>query len=435
MVKTKSNISFFLKKIEQKGFFHLLSANLLIQVFAFASQLFVAGFLSPENIGRIKIIQTFFSLFLIIAGMGFNASTLKICSENRPQNENAGYFNSALLFTFISTVFVYISILIINVFNLISHDELIRKILPLAMLPLMSSSILALYLAFFQSQKEIKLYSRFTIYNKLIAIIFIIVFTYYWGIIGYYIAFNISFLVLLIISIQEVNKKFKFSLNFDIKQKLRNHWEYAKSNTLAYIVSEFSAYIDIILISFLVKDIREIGFYSFALTLTIALKIFPSTVQQITIPYFSSFNLGLVDFQSIFKRYNKMLFISVAVSLVLFLVIAPYLISFLFAGKYDSSYHYLIYLSIGWSIRNLIQLKSGAIFGLGKIKYNAFAGMWTLLCCLIVYPLFIGYWGIMGAAYASIISGIIFFISFSLYFRRAVKEHFNTKLQNDLFEF
>ena len=85
---TKSDIKIFLRKIQEKGFFHLLSANILIQIFAFASQLFVAGILSPEDIGRIKIIQTYLSVFSVIAGMGLNASTLKICSEGREHKEN-----------------------------------------------------------------------------------------------------------------------------------------------------------------------------------------------------------------------------------------------------------------------------------------------------------------------------------------------------------
>jgi len=72
-----------LQNIRQKGFFHLLSANLLIQVVAFFSQLFVAGILSPDDIGRIKVIQTFLSIFSVVAGMGFSSSTLKLCSENR----------------------------------------------------------------------------------------------------------------------------------------------------------------------------------------------------------------------------------------------------------------------------------------------------------------------------------------------------------------
>lgn len=81
------NITQILNEIKQKGFFHLLSANLLIQAVAFASQLFVAGILSPEDIGRIKFIQTLLSVFSIFAGMGFSASTLKLCSENRTETE------------------------------------------------------------------------------------------------------------------------------------------------------------------------------------------------------------------------------------------------------------------------------------------------------------------------------------------------------------
>ncbi len=63
MKKTTVKIIDLLKFSDKRGFFHLLTANLLIQVVAFASQLFVAGILSPEDIGRIKVIQTFLSVF------------------------------------------------------------------------------------------------------------------------------------------------------------------------------------------------------------------------------------------------------------------------------------------------------------------------------------------------------------------------------------
>jgi O-antigen/teichoic acid export membrane protein len=101
-----TKISYFLRNIRQKGFFHLLSANILIQLFAFVSQLFVAGILSAEDIGRIKIIQTYLSIFSIIAGMGFNASTLKICSEHKSKQQLSEYFNSAFVFTLISSSLV-----------------------------------------------------------------------------------------------------------------------------------------------------------------------------------------------------------------------------------------------------------------------------------------------------------------------------------------
>ncbi len=100
-------LKYLLSEISAKGFFHLLSANVLIQLVAFASQLFVAGILLPEDVGRIKIITTFLSVFSIIGGMGLHASTLKLCSENRSQKEIRELFSSGVVFTIVSTIVFY----------------------------------------------------------------------------------------------------------------------------------------------------------------------------------------------------------------------------------------------------------------------------------------------------------------------------------------
>jgi O-antigen/teichoic acid export membrane protein len=77
-----------LNDIHSKGFFHLFSANTLIHVIEFGSQLFVAWILLADDIGRIKSLQTFASVGVIIAGLGFNTSILKLCSEkNVSDNE------------------------------------------------------------------------------------------------------------------------------------------------------------------------------------------------------------------------------------------------------------------------------------------------------------------------------------------------------------
>ena len=105
------------RRVNKNGFFHLLTVNLFIQVVLFASQLFVAGILAPDDIGRIKIIQTYLSFFSIIAGLGFNSSTLKLCSENRSKKELADLFQSALFFTIFSTFSIYTVILVLNLFR------------------------------------------------------------------------------------------------------------------------------------------------------------------------------------------------------------------------------------------------------------------------------------------------------------------------------
>lgn len=421
MTYNSLKIKSLLKDIQQKGFFHLLSANVLIQVFAFSSQLFVAGILSPDDIGRIKIIQSYLSIFSIVAGMGFNASTLKICSEKRNQQDQTNSLNAGVIFTIISTIIVYFIVLILNYYNFLSSDSVIKWLIPLGLFPLISNSLFNIYTSYLQAKKEIKLFSSISIYNKLLSIITLICFSYFWGIKGYYVAYNISFILMALITAYIIQKTNKFSFKIDIKNKFREHWVYAKPNFFAGIFSEISSLLDIILISHIIKDMYEIGFYSFALTLTIALKIFPVTVQQIAIPYFSSFETNKENFIKVFRKYNRLLYIVVFISLILFLVFTPLFVNLLFGDKYDKSFNFLIFLSIGWSIRNLIQLQSGAIFGLGKIKYNAYTVIFVLIGNLIIYPIAIYYFGIMGAAYASISSGIIMWISSGYFFRKAIK--------------
>jgi O-antigen/teichoic acid export membrane protein len=422
---TITKISYFLKNIRQKGFFHLLSANILIQVFAFASQLFVAGILSAEDIGRIKIIQTYLSIFSIIAGMGFNASTLKICSEHKSKQQLSEYFNSAFVFTLISSSFVYGIVLLINYLEILSKDRLIQVLIPLGMFPLISNSIFMLFIGLLQARKEIKLFSNITVLNKTISIIGIIILSYYWGMKGYYVAYNLSYILMIFVIFISIKKIVPISFKAFKRNIIKEHWHYAKASTFSNIIAETSAYIDIILISFLIKDMVEIGYYSFALTLTIALRLFPSTVQQITIPYFSSFKSDKTEFLHIFKRYNQLLYVVVFISLFIFLFIIPPVISHIFKGKYDQSFIYLVFLAIGWSIRSLIQLQSAAIFGLGKIQYNAYTALYALAGNIIIYPLAIHFFGLTGAAYASISSGIIIFIASRFYFKKVVKIYFS----------
>lgn len=420
MSRKAIDIRQFLHQIRMKGFFHLLSANVLIQVVAFASQLFVAGILSPDDLARIKIIQTYLSLFSIIAGMGLNSSTLKICSEGRSVEENRRYFNTAFFFTLLSSVTVYLLLLLLNYLGLFTKDQLIKALLPLGLFPLISNSLFMLLMAYFQANKNIRLFSTLTMINKFLSIAGIVLLTWYMGIKGYYIAYNLSFAVMIVVAMAVSGGLFSKKLIQPERTILKHHHQYSRSSVLSNIASEASAYVDILLLSFLISDMQELGYYSFALTLTVALRIFPSTVHQITLPYFSEKSKSRAEFSALFSRYNRLLYGVVAISLLAFTALMPLVLELVFADKYASSVPYLYLLGIGWSIRSLVQLRSSALFGLGKIKYNGYISLITLGFNLVSFPVFIHFWGLMGAAFATILSGIVINLSAGYYFSKAV---------------
>lgn len=421
-IQHEDNLSIFLN-LRQKGFFHLLSANMLIQIVAFASQLFVAGILAPDDMGRIKIIQTYLSLFSIIAGMGFNASTLKLCSENRTLSEKTSLFRYAMFFTLITTILLYIIILILNSFSLFSSDKLIQWLIPLGLFPIISNSLFMVFVSYFQAMKKIKLLSNITMSNKIISIIAIIILTYWAGIKGYYVAYNLSFVLMLFVCYLTFHKSiFKDLYSTNNFSHFSIHWQYAKKSMFANLLSELSAYVDIILLSFFSKDMQQIGYYSFALTITIILRLFPSTVQQIASPYFSSMANQKNAFINAFMKYNKLLYIIVFGSLIIVVIIMPFLIHWIFNGKYDQSMIYFPMLAIGWSLRQLTQLQSGAIFGLGKIQYNAYISLISLIFNIIVISISLHFFGIIGAAYASVLNGFVFILCSRFYYKKAQQE-------------
>ena len=417
----KSLVTF--RSVSQKGFFHLLSANVLIQAVAFGSQLFVAAILAPDDIGRIKIIQTYLSIFSIVAGMGFNASTLKLCSENRTENEQASLFRSGLYFTLTTTILTYLLMLILNGLHLFSSDQLINNLIPLGLLPIITNSLFMMFVAYFQATKRIKLMSGLVGWNKLIAIVALLVFAYQWGIKGYYWAYNLSFIIMLLVCLKYSGDVFKNKVSFKfIFSDFKVHWKYAKLTTLCNVFSEIAAYADILIIGVFVKDMQQIGYYSFALTLTVIVRLLPGTVQQVSIPYFSSQSNDSIDFMPRFKYFNTILSAIVGVTLVLLLIIVPFAIQFVFGEKYMPAIPFFIPLVIGWSIRQLLQLQVSVIFGLGKVEYNLYTSIISLIFNVLIVSICLHYFGLIGAAYASIPSGMVVVLCSFYYLRRLNRE-------------
>jgi len=427
MSELNKNIKELLSQINNKGFFHLLSANFLIQIVAFASQLFVAGILSAEDIGRIKIIQTFLSIFSIVAGMGINASVLKLCSENRTDVERSSILRVALKYTLISTILFYILILGLNHFSVLSKDMIIKQLIPIGLFPLITNSLFLVYIAYYQAKKQIKLISGLTITNKVISILGIIALTFWFGIKGYYIAYNLSFIFMILVIFIRIRREATSENDKNNRFDFRLIWKFARPSFIAVLFAELSAYIDILLISYMVTDMHEIGQYGFALTLTVALRIFPSSVQQIASPYISGFSGTKSEFKKIFVKYNRLLYIVVGVTLLLALLLIPPFINLVFGSKYNGSVFYFSVLAIGWSIRQLTQLQSSTLFGLGKINYNAYVVIISLAFNMTLYPVLIYFWGLQGAALGSIFSGIVILLVSRFFLQKAMKTaDFNT---------
>ncbi|MBI2280587.1 MAG: oligosaccharide flippase family protein [Bacteroidetes bacterium] len=175
-----------LNDVYSKGFFHLFSANSLIHLIEFGSQLFVAWILLADDIGRIKSLQTFAAVGVIIAGLGFNTSILKLCSEKNVTNdEKQTLFASAIKTTLLFSFLTVLLGIILSYFNLISNDTLTNNLFIYYCLSIPLLALNNLLIAYYQALKEFKKVSVLLIVARIIHVAIIISLTYLFGVTGF----------------------------------------------------------------------------------------------------------------------------------------------------------------------------------------------------------------------------------------------------------
>ena len=425
----KNQISFYLQEIKNvgnKGFFYLFTAQGFIIIVGFVSQLFVAGFLDPTDIGRIKIMQTFINLATLICGLGFNTSLLKLASENRTDDEKKQLYQTAFLLTLISFVFIYLVLYLLSYLGMISTDPVISKIFPVYALFLLPLSLQSIQLAYYQARKQIKKMAKLQFIVKVISILFIILFTYLFKLNGYIITVvSTGFLAIIVFEMGIKNIIFKasyFKLNFNL---LKSMWQLAGYALITNIVGTLAATVDIYLINYLVTDRKEVGYYMFALTILSIYQLFPTTIQQVAFPFFSEQSSSYGKWYNSYKKYNKLNHILVFVVVAGGVLFLPLLIKLAFSGKYDRSIYYFLFLSIAWMIKSSNIMKGTAIMGQGRFDLNFLGSLITLLLTVPIIFLSIKNYGLNGALIGMIVTAIISYITVSLIFRS-----FNNKLIN-----
>lgn len=425
----KNQFSFYLKEIKNvgsKGFFHLFTAQGFIIIVGFVSQLFVAGFLDPTDIGRIKIMQTFISLSTLICGLGFNTSLLKLASENRTDEEKKRLYQTAFLITLISFVVIYLVLYLLSFLGMVSTDPVISNIFPVYALFLLPLSLQSIQLAYYQALKQIKKMAKLQFIVKLISILFIVIFTWLFKLNGYIITIvSTGFLAIIIFEIGIKNVIFKasyFKLNFKL---LKSMWHFAGYALITNVVGTLAATVDVYLINYLITDRKEVGYYMFALTILGVYQLFPTTIQQIAFPFFSEQSSSYSVWYNSYKKYNKLNHFLIFFIVLGGALILPVLIKLAFSGKYDRSIYYFVFLSIAWLIKNSNIMKGTAIMGQGRFDLNFFGSLITLALTIPIVFISIKNYGLNGAITGMIIAAIIYYITSSLIFRS-----FNKKMSN-----
>lgn len=414
-------INNILNDIYRKGFFHLFSANALIHLIEFGSQMFVAGILLADDFGRIKSLQTFAAVGVIIAGFGFNTSILKLCSEkNRSDQAKQVLFASAFKFTLLFSSLTIILGIGLSFYGYISSDSLTNNLFVYYSLTIPLIALNNLLIAYYQALKKFKKVSVLLVVARVIHVAIIIILTYLFGLNGFVAGIVTGFFISTLLLV--LKTEFLKSWAKTTSDHFIENWNLAKFAFAGNIINALSLYLDVFFLNHIVNNPKEFGFYGFALTLIAGLRIITYTTQQFVTPYYSEFSSDDKQILKAFKKSNRIFGAAIIVVGLLSVLLVPILIHFLFRGKYDDSMFYFQVLTLSWAIRSWVSLKGPFLLAIGHLKETFKMSLIILLITIIPYWYLVENFQIEGALYGQVFVSMIAFIVVTIGFRQIIKK-------------
>jgi O-antigen/teichoic acid export membrane protein len=186
MKKVIDRIKELLSYAADIGFFHLVSANMLLQIAGAGMTLVLVRILSQDDIGRISILQSFYAIFIQISLLGLNTTIIKLCSEKIEETEKEEILITAVKINIIVSLSVVLFVIGTSFFNIYDpSDEVINQVIRVYILQIPFIVLNFLSIAYLQAQSKIKLMSRYQVITRIFVIIAVIICSYFWALDGY----------------------------------------------------------------------------------------------------------------------------------------------------------------------------------------------------------------------------------------------------------
>ncbi|MGG0744648.1 oligosaccharide flippase family protein [Priestia megaterium] len=407
-MQNNANTSIINKKIfnlwkwmTRVGFLHLLSANILIQIAGFGGQLFLTRIITVEDIGVIRVLQSYYSILIIVATFGINMSIMKICSEDidefkKRQIFSLGFYSSIVINTIVLSVFVYV----INL-GFFTTDKKVLKYLFVYNLQIPFFVLTSIIFSYYHSQKQVKLVSNFQSLTKISAIVVSVLLAIKLGVEGYIYGLVVCNALAFLLLFFYIKKDLVFINRETIKKiEIRAIFSTGIYSFGTNILWQLLLYLNIIMASYMVNNKEAIAFYGMAHLIVTTMMMIPMTLNQIMIPYISREAKNYNKVFILLKSYQKKMVLLILPLCIISYFIFPLFLPYILGEKYEGAGIYfkiLLFTLFFWS---LFSPKMNTLLAVGRIKYNFYTYIFSIIIYIILNIALMTAYGMLGAAIA-----------------------------------
>jgi len=357
----------------------------------------IAKQLGTNEFGSLSFALTLSTMFLTVTNLGFDIILVKEFSNDDAARDKI--FTNAAVMRLIATLFVFICASIYVIYFMSTKDRYIYIISFLSLFLYIQTN----YNSFYQSKSKSKLVTNINLFGFCISSLYKI---YILMNHGTSIEFAISFLIdlivgfILLIFISEHNRIIKFRLiQFNYiycKSLLKQSWPMVLSSVMIVLYTR----LDQVMIMNMMGS-ADVAIFNVAIRISDSYLIVPSLLAASFYPYITK-NVNKENLQF----YFDIIFISALVTASLVLVLSPYIIPILFGPEYIKA----IYVTNITVFSSLFSCLGGATTNYLIIINKSYLRIYRTIIGLFINIILNFFWipkyGMIGAAYASLISQI-----------------------------
>jgi O-antigen/teichoic acid export membrane protein len=389
--------------------------------------------LDPTKFGNYILAYTFATVMVAISNLGVREAYKRNFFEfyeNKRETE-------ILLFT-VQLFFLIIccTVLSLNIFfekNIILYFKELKHIenfWPILILAIMFEAFSKIYLIFLQNYKKSKLYFFIIFSKNIIYFLFVFYFLFNdYGLVSLIYSLFISnfILFLIVVSLQLKNRNFSFNFNY-----LKSILVLSLPTTPKILFGQINSKIDKIFIS-IFSSIANTGIYSIAQSLSYVIFQIITSLDKV---FITQTNRMLFNKQNdkIGRYLSSYIYVCSIPALVLILF-NDLILKIIIDEKYRGSENVIIILSIYYFTLIFSKISGTQLMYSKKVWLNTNFFILNIACNIILNIPFIYFFGIVGAALATLIAALIS-LTLSLYYaKKFAPISYNQKLILHIYAF
>ena len=385
-------------------------------IFSFFVGALVARYLGPERYGVLNYALSFVTIFAFLSSFGIDNILVRDLIKYKEKKDEI--IDTAFSLKLIGAVLVFIIICIVSLFLINKSDNYVNILIFIYSLQIFVTS-LNVTDSFFQSIAKNK-YLFFAQFISTTAVSTLKLFLIYRGFgVGWFVA-SLVFEVLVyslitLIIFQKNGHRIKFRMNPTlVKVMLLDSWPFILNSAFYLIYSK----IDQIIIKKMINNVA-LGIYSAGVKPAEIWYFIPSLICSSLFP--ALVNAKITDEKTYKNRTKRIFYLVVAISIFIALfefLFAKWIILFLFGSSYsDATIILQIYTWAGVSI-SILTVLSQYLTIENRTKIIMVSSLFGAIANILLNLWLIPIWGIVGSAYATLISYSIIPIVIWLLHRR-----------------